>query len=51
MSERVEQIVSGNGNVRTRTRVFSPQKTARVEKSHPYRTLMARYVKVVRKGD
>jgi hypothetical protein len=51
MSEREEQIVSENGNVRTRTRNFFPRKTAKMEKSHPHRTLMARYRKVVRKGD
>jgi hypothetical protein len=51
MSEREEQIVSGNENVRTRTRISFPRKTARMEKSHPYRTVMARCVKVVRKGD
>jgi hypothetical protein len=49
--EREERIVSGNENVRTRTINFFTRKTARMEKSHPYRTLMARYVKVVRKGD
>jgi hypothetical protein len=31
--------------------IFFPRKTGRMEKSHPYRTLMARYVKAVRKGD
>jgi hypothetical protein len=59
-----EYIFSGNENVKTRrtnsfwereckneNKNFFPRKTARMEKSHPYRTLMVRYVKVVRKGN
>jgi hypothetical protein len=50
-SWKCEYIFSGNENARTRKIIFFPKKTERMKKSHPYRTLMVRYVKVVRKGD